>query len=297
MSRLRLPTLSDSVSGWLFLLPAEMPFLVFVLWPLLHGLTISFFDVRLAETEFIGLENYRSLLADESFRYAVWNTCCFVVFVVPTVWLLSLAVAAVVFPLGRIAQSFLRFACYVPVIAGSVCLAMVWLWILDDHHGLLNYLCNALFGINVDWLGRTDTALPSLAVVVISWSLGQPIIIFLAALAGMPPELHEAAAIDGAGPLRRFWYVTLPLLRPASLFVFVTQTLGVFQVFVVVLLLTVNGGPAHATRTVVYGMYETAFTPPYDFDYAAAQGTLLLVLLSAVAAVQFRWLGRQSTWK
>ena len=297
MIRLR-PLGSDAgLSGWLFLLPAGVPFAVFVLWPLFHGLAISFFDVRLSEMEFIGLANYRRLITDESFHYAVWNTCCFVVLVVPTVWLFSLGVAAIVFPLGRVAQSFFRFAFYVPVIAGSVCLAMVWLWIFDDQYGLLNYICGDLLGVEVDWLGRTDTALPSLAVVVISWSLGQPIIIFLAALGGIPTQLHEAAAIDGAGPLRRFWYVTLPLLRPASLFVLVTQTLGVFQVFVVVLLLTVNGGPAHATRTVVYGMYETAFTPPYDFDYAAAQGTLLLVILSMVAIMQFRLLGRQSGWK
>ena len=130
--------------------------------------------------------------------------------------------------------------------------------------------------------------------VVISWSLGQPIIIFLAALGGISPELYEAARIDGAGPLRRFWHVTLPMLRPASLFVLVTQTIGVFQVFVVVLLLTVNGGPAHGTRTIVYGMYETAFTPMYDFDYAAAQGSVLLVALGTIAILQFRLLGRET---
>ena len=104
--------------------------------------------------------------------------------------------------------------------------------------------------------------------------------------------MDEAA--DGAGPLRRFWHVTLPMLRPASLFVLVTQTIGVFQVFVVVLLLTVNGGPAHGTRTIVYGMYETAFTPMYDFDYAAAQGSVLLVALGTIAILQFRLLGRET---
>ena len=240
--------------------------MAFVPWPLVHGLAISVFDVQLSGVEFIGLTNYRRLLSDESFRYAAWNTCCFVVLVVPVVWLVSLGVAAIVFPLGRVTQSFFRFAFYVPVIAGGECLAMVRPWIVDDQYGLLNYVCSELLGSKVDWLGRTDTALPSLAVVVISWSLGQPIIIFLAALGGIPTQLYEAADIDGAGPLRRFWHMTLPLLRPASLLVLVTQTLGVFQVFVVVLLLTVNGGPAHATRTIVYGMYETAFAPPYDFD-------------------------------
>ena len=284
----------EALGGLMFLLPAAIPFLLFVLWPLVHGVATSFFDVRLTEQEFIGLENYRRLAADESFGYAIRNTCFFVMLVVPVVWAISLAVAVIVYPLGRLAQSFFRFAFYVPVVAGSVCLAMVWLWIYNDQYGLVNYVGESLFGVKIDWLGRPDTALPSLAVVVISWALGQPIIIFLAALGGIPPELHEAARIDGAGPFRRFWHVTLPLLRPASLFVLVTQTIGVFQVFVVVLLLTVNGGPAHRTRTIVYGMYETAFTPMYDFDYAAAQGTVLLVGLALVAVAQFRLLGRQT---
>ena len=280
--------------GWMFLLPAAIPFVAFVLWPLIHGVALGFFDVQLRETRFIGLENYHRLIGDETFWAAVKNTCGFVVLVVPTVWVLSLGVSAVVFPMGRWARSFFRFAFYVPVVAGGVCLAMVWLWIFDQRYGLLNHVTGSLLGLELDWLGRTATALPSLAVVVLSWSLGQPIIIFLAALGGIPPELYEAARIDGAGPLRRFWHVTLPLLRPASLFVLVTQTIGVFQVFVVVLLLTVNGGPAHGTRTIVYGMYETAFTPMYDFDYAAAQGSVLLVALGTIAILQFRLLGRKT---
>jgi len=296
MSTLVMTKRGSSVGGWLFVLPAGIPFVVFVLWPLVHGVALSFFDVQLGGTEFVGLENYRRMAGDETFWSAVRNTCCFVALVVPTVWAGSLLIAAVVFPLGRWARSFFRFAFYVPVVAGGVCLAMVWMWIFNDQYGLLNYVTGELAGIELDWLGRTDTALPSLAMVVITWSLGQPIIIFLAALGGIPPELHEAARIDGAGPCRRFWHVTLPLLRPASLFVLVTQTIGVFQVFVVVLLLTVNGGPANATRTIVYGMYETAFTPMYDFDYAAAQGSVLLVVLALVAVVQFRFLGRQTSW-
>ena len=280
--------------GWMFLLPAGVPFIAFVLWPLIHGVALGFFDVQLGETRFVGLANYRRLLDDETFWAAVQNTCGFVVLVVPTVWMLSLGISALVYPMGSFARSFFRFAFYVPVVAGGVCLAMVWMWIFDQQYGLLNHITGSLLGVQVDWLGRTDTALASLAVVVISWSLGQPIIIFLAALGGIPPELHEAARIDGAGPLRRFWHVPLPLLRPASLFVLVTQTIGVFQVFVVVLLLTVNGGPAHSTRTIVYGMYETAFTPMYDFDYAAAQGSVLLVALGTIAVLQFRLLGRQT---
>lgn len=282
-------------TAYLFLLPALIPFALFVLWPLLHGIYLSLFDIGLREQKWIGAANYWRLWNDESFHYALRNTLFFVALVTPSVWASSLLIAAVVFPLGRFAQSFFRFAFYIPVVAGGVCLSMVWLWIFNYSYGLLNYLTFSVIGTRIDWLGNPHTALPSLAVVVISWTLGQPIIIFLAALGGIPPHLHEAAMLDGAGPLRRFWHITFPLLRPASLFVLVTQTIGVFQVFVVVLLLTINGGPAHSTRTIVYGMYETAFTPPYDFDYAAAQGVALLILLSGVAALQFRLLGREAS--
>jgi multiple sugar transport system permease protein len=149
-----------------------------------------------------------------------------------------------------------------------------------------------LVGIHrIAWLANTKTALPALAVVVLSWVLGQPIVLFIAAMGGIPEELYDAARIDGAGAWQEFWRVTLPLLRPTMLFLLVTQTLGVFQVFVVVLLLT-RGGPAYATQTIVYSMYQTAFQF-WDFGYAAAMGVVLLILVSIIAVVQFRFLGQE----
>ena len=124
--------------------------------------------------------------------------------------------------------------------------------------------------------------------------VARELVVFLQRPGGQSQFSEILRRQQSAGPLRRFWHVTLPMLRPASLFVLVTQTIGVFQVFVVVLLLTVNGGPAHGTRTIVYGMYETAFTPMYDFDYAAAQGSVLLVALGTIAILQFRLLGRET---
>jgi len=155
--------------AYLFLLPAYLPFVLFILWPLLHGLYLSFFDVGLQKKTWIGLDNYLRLFHDEWFRYAIRNTCFFVVIVVPIVWLTSLVISLLVFPLGRLAQSFFRFAFYVPVVAGGVCLAMVWLWIFNYSYGLLNYITSSTLGVQVNWLGQMETALPSLAVVVISF--------------------------------------------------------------------------------------------------------------------------------
>lgn len=277
--------------AYIFLLPALVPFFVFVLYPLLAGLQLSFYDAQLVARKWIGLANFVALARDSAFRLAVLNTVYFVVGVVPVTVALSLILAVIVHPLRRAAQSFFRLAFYLPVVAAGVVLSIVWLYIYNPTYGLLNYLLS-LVGIGrVEWLGRTETALPSLALVVVSWTVGQPLILFLAGLAGIPPELYDAAAIDGAGGWDRFWRVTLPLLRPTALFVLVTQTIGVFQVFVVVLLMT-RGGPANATQTIVYRIYETAFSF-FQFGYASAMGVVLLIIVGLVAIAQFRFLGQE----
>ena len=277
--------------AYLFLLPALIPFFLFVLLPLLEGLRLSFYDAELVKREWVGLKNFQDLTQDSAFRQAVLNTIYFVIGVVPVTVALSLGLAVIIHPLRRAAQSFFRLAFYLPVVAAGVVLSMVWLYIYNPTYGLLNYLLS-LVGIGrVEWLGRTETALPALAAVVVSWTIGQPLILFLAGLAGIPQDLYDAASIDGAGGWAKFWFVTLPLLRPTALFVLVTQTIGVFQVFVVVLLMT-RGGPVNATQTIVYRIYETAFSF-FHFGYASAMGVVLLLLVSLVAVVQFRLLGQE----
>jgi len=182
-------------------------------------------------------------------------------------------------------------AFYLPVVAAGVVLSMVWLYIYHPTYGLLNYLLTVVGLPRVAWLGTTGTALPSLAVVVASWTIGQPLIIFLAGLAGIPQDLYDAASIDGAGAWHKFWRVTLPLLMPTTLFVLVTQTINVFQVFVVVLLMT-RGGPFNATQTIVFRIWETAFSF-FQFGYASAMGVVLILLVSIVAVIQFKLLGRE----
>lgn len=277
--------------AYLFLLPALIPFLIFILGPLLAGLRLSFYDARLADQTFIGLANFVNLANDEAFRRAVINTFIFVFIVVPTTVILSLFIALMVSPLRQHAQSFFRMAFYLPVVASGVVLTMVWLYIYNPTYGLLNYLLSQIGVSRIEWLGRTETALPALAVVVVSWTIGQPVILFLAGLAGIPRTLYDAAKIDGASAWQEFMYVTLPLLKPTTLFVMVTQTIGVFQVFVVVLLMT-RGGPANATQSIVYRIYETAFTF-FRFGYASAMGVVLLILVSLVAVIQFRLLGQE----
>lgn len=295
-----------------FVLPAYLFFGLFMLVPLLQGIYLSFFDAGLKGREFVGLENFRHLAQDESFHRAVVNTFLFVLGVVPLGLALSLGIAVLVYPLGKGWQTFFRLAFYLPVVASAVVLSMVWLWIFNPSYGLLNALLKPFLpaltwlqgqlsrlGVEnvswlnwpIPWLGQTETALLSLGLVVLSWTLGQPVILFLAALGSIPPELHEAARIDGASDWQQFWRITLPLLRPTTLFVLVTQTIGVFQVFVVVLMMT-QGGPFYATETIVHRIYQVAFNA-YQFGYASAMAVVLAAIVGVVALLQFKFLGQE----
>ncbi len=282
----------EARAAYLFLAPAMLAYAVFQLYPLAQGLWLSLFQAGLTpERTFVGLRNFERLAVDERFRRALINTAFLVGGLVPLALTLSLGIALLVQPLAKRAQAFFRLAFYLPGVAGGVVLAMVWLWILNPTYGLLNSLLGA-FGVRpVAWLGTTEWALPSLGMVVLTWILGQPIILFVAGLDSIPPELPEAARLDGAGPWALFRRVTLPMLRPTLLFVLVTQTIGAMQVFVVVHVMT-RGGPANATQTIVYRIYETAFDF-YEYGYASAMAVVLLALIAVVAVVQFRLLGQE----
>lgn len=290
----------DARTAYLFILPAYIPFLIFVVYPLVDGLRLSFYEagINKAKWKFVGFQNFiRLFTTDNVFQIALWNTLLFVVIVVPVTLVFTIFIAVIVYPLPKVPQSFIRMAFYMPVVSGGVILSMVWIWIFNRDFGLLNYLLDAigfyrLTGMEkIGWLALTETALPSLALVVISWTLGQPLILFLAALGGIPEELYDAAKIDGANSWQVFWKITLPLLKPTTLFNLVTQTIGVFQVFVVVLLMT-SGGPANATQTIVFRIYENGFIF-YKYGYAAAMGVVLLIIVGAVAYFQFKFLGSE----
>lgn len=277
--------------AYFFILPAYIPFLIFTVYPLLEGVRLSLYDATLKGQTFIGLENFKQLFQDEAFVRGLQNTVFFVVGVVPVALFLSLFIAVMIFPLRKSVQSFFRMSFYLPVVASGVILSMVWLWIYSPTFGLLNYILMSIGLPRVEWLGATSTALPSLALVVLTWIMGQPVILFVASLGNIPTSLLEAAEIDGANSWQRFWKVTFPLLLPTTLYVLVTQTIGVFQVFVVVLLMT-RGGPAYATMTIVYDIWQTAFDF-YHFGYASAMGVVLLIIVGTIAVIQYRFLGRE----
>lgn len=293
----------DGRWGYLFIAPAMIPFLIFTAYPLVQGILLSFYNagVNRDKWEYIGLKNYTNLLTrDPVFPTAIKNTFLFVLGVVPTAMVVCLFVAVLIYPMTQRKQTFFRAAFYMPVVSAGVVLAMVWVYIYSQEYGLLNYLLEVTGILNlinngekIGWLAQSDTALISLSIVVLSWSLGQPLILFLAGLAAIPEALYDAAKIDGANSWQAFWRITLPLLRPTILFVLVVLTIAVFQVFVVVQLMTL-GGPANATQTIVYRIWVSAFTT-FKFGYASAMAVILLAIVSVLAIIQFKLLDRQLT--
>ncbi len=289
--------------GYFFIAPAMIPFLIFTIYPLVQGLWLSLYKagVNRDKWTYIGLKNYTNLLTrDPVFPTAIKNTFLFVLGVVPAAMVICLFVAVLIYPLSQRKQTFFRAAFYMPVVSAGVVLAMVWVYIYSQEYGLLNYIFESLglldllnSGEKIGWLAQTNTALMSLAIVVLSWSLGQPLILFLAGLGAIPETLYDAAKIDGANSWQSFWKITLPLLRPTILFVLVVLTIAVFQVFVVVQLMTL-GGPANATQTIVYRIWVSAFTA-FKFGYASAMAVILLAIVSVLAIIQFKLLDRQLT--
>ena len=184
--------------------------------------------------------------------------------------------------------TFFRAAFYIPTVVSGVILSVIWLWIFNPAYGLLNYLVS-LFGFkHIVWLASKYT-LYYLMIVVLSFGFGVPVIVYLAAMGNISPELYEAARIDGATRRDIKWKITFPLLKPTTFFLLVIRTIGVFQVWVVIQLLT-DGGPAHSTETIVFQIYRYAFM--YNqFGRASALGMVLVAIIVVIIQLQRKYIG------
>lgn len=274
-----------------FLLPYAILFLLFVLGPLVYGFWISLHDwhVLSREVPFIGLRNYATALGDDLFWHSLTVTGLFVLFTVPLGNAVSLLMAI------GLNQRFMgttlyKVAFYLPVVLSIAVVAIVWRWLYQADFGILNQLLGATLGLNVKWL-NPENALRSLALLSVWWGAGGNMLIYLAALKSVPPELHEAAELDGATAWRRFWATTWPWIQPAVLFCIVISTIASSQVFGQSYILT-GGGPADRTLTTVLYMYRQGFGM-YQLGYASAVAYLLFVIVLGLSLVQFRALRKQ----
>ena len=238
----------------------------------------------------MGLENYKTTFSSSLFYKSIWNTLVYTVFTVPLSLCISFIVAILILPFKKKVQSLFKSMYYLPAVASGVALSVVWLWIYDPlPTGLLNSLL-ANFGIsNVNWLGSSDTAMFSLILMALLAGHGTQIIIYLAALLGVPSSLFEAADLDGATFLQKVWFIVLPLVKPTTLFLLVTGVIGSFQVFMNAYMMT-GGGPDNATTMVGLMIFNNAFKYS-DYGLACAQALSLAVVIAAISLLQFKLMG------
>ncbi len=277
-------------AAYLFILPSVLMFLLFTLYPLILSFLLSFKRANLVSSKWVGIANFVSIFKDDIFLLALKNTFLFVVMLVPTIVFLAFFTALKISTLNNSLKTFFRGAFYLPTVLSGVILSLIWLWIFNPAFGLLNYLVKLLGFKPVVWLASKGT-LYYLMFVVFTFNFGVPVIIYLASIMNIPSELYEAARIDGASRREIKWKITFPLLKPTTFFLFVTQTIAVFQVWVVVQLLT-NGGPAHRTETIVFQIYKTAFWFN-QFGRASAMGMVLVVLIILVTIMQKLYAGEE----
>ncbi|MEM8532006.1 MAG: sugar ABC transporter permease [Chloroflexota bacterium] len=279
------------VVGYLFLLPALIVLLVFLLYPVTYGAVLSFYDYSiLAPAEFTGFENFQKLLTDSIFHISLIHSVQYLL-VVPIIQIFSFGLAMLVnHKLPGIA--FFRAAFYVPVITAAVVVALAWQWIFDLEYGLLNSWLQSLQIIRepIAWLDQPAIALWSIMFVTFWRGLGFYMVIYLAGLQGIPRELEEAAAIDGVGRWQRLWYITIPLMMPTIAFCSIWSSIAALKVFDEVLVMSRPnpGGPANSTMVVNLLMYLTAFDD-FDFGYAAAQGLVLAGIIMIFTLLNLRF--------
>lgn len=277
-------------SWYLFMAPAFILFLIFHLgiWVFLVALSFSNWSL-LGEPSWAGFDNYVRLTQDPVLFKSFKNTIVYaLMFVVPLAGF-SLGLAMLVNQKIR-GISFFRAAYFLPVVTSISVLAIIWSWLLIPRPtGPLNYLIGFANIPPQDWLVNPNLALPVLTVMTLWTRMGYFMLLWLAGLQAIPPQMYEAAEIDGANKWNLFWHITLPLLKPTSVFIVIISTIEAFRMFGPVFILT-GGGPNNATTTLVYYVWQTAFAR-FDMGYAAAVSILLFVMILIVAIIQRRYLG------
>ncbi|MBN9392579.1 MAG: sugar ABC transporter permease [Chloroflexi bacterium] len=278
---------------YLFILPGVILFLVWTVYPLVNMFVMSFFQWNLVKPSiFLGFDNYARAFGDEIFWQALRNTIFYAVISVPGQLILGLAVALLVnqkLPF----RAFFRTMFYLPVVSSWLVVSLIFMYLYNSQAGLLNYLLKDILHIIPSyqaWLQNPVTALFAICALGIWKGVGWTMVIFLAGLQSVPPTLYESAAMDGANTWRRFWHITLPLIRPTIVFATVMLSIGAFNVFIQVYVMT-GGGPQHSTETLMTYMYSEAFKF-LDLGYGAALSWIFAIGIFIISILEIRFLRR-----
>jgi len=277
--------------AYAFIAPIVVVFGVFRIFPSIETLVFSFYNVNIVTKKFIplGLKNFRNLLNDQSFLLSFKNTFLFAAAVVVVATLLGLILASMFDSKIRFAGLF-RAVYFAPYITSTVAAAVVWGFLYDPTFGLFNALLKMVGLAPRGWIASTKDALSSVVIFSIWKTIGYNIVIYIASIQNIPDIYYEAATIDGAGPLTKFFKITMPLLASTTLFIVIYNTILALQAFDQVFVLTA-GGPAESSTVVVLQIYKQAFLN-YHFGYASAMAFVLFLFLLGITILQFK-IGRR----
>lgn len=280
----------QTLLGWLCLLPAILYAGVFLVFPVIYSLILSFQKWTLyGAQEFIGLENYRRLFEDDVFWLSLKNAGRYAIWFVPLSIITALLVAILLNQKIRGIKAY-RTAYFVPVVSSGVAVAVVWSFLFDTHYGLINDWIGRIGLPRIGWLTDPKYAMASVIIFSIWRGLGSNVVIYLAALQGVPSHLYEAAEIDGAGPWAKFRYITLPMVSPTTFFMLIMGLIGAFQVFEQIMIMT-GGGPMRSTYVVYMYMYDYAFRYN-EMGYASAVGYIMAIIIFALTIINMKVSGR-----
>lgn len=259
-------------------------FAIFFVYPIYKAFAGSLHDWNplIGKYDFIGLDNFKAVLGNGLFWKSMNNTLIFTFFSVLFRIIIGLALALAISSRLTRFKTFFQGLFYMPTITPLVAVSFVWMWMFDPQFGLIN----KIFGLDINWLKDSDWALPAIIIMTIWKDFGYATVIFLGGLMGLPEEVFEAAEVDGASKWQTFWKITLPLLKPTTIFVLITSLITYLQAYIQILIMT-DGGPGTSTYVISYLIYDEAFVN-YNFGTASAMAILLFVVIGLLTLIMFR---------
>ena len=237
--------------------------------------------------DWIGWENFQTILTDSLFWKSIWNTFYFSIFAVVFRIVLGLAIALLLYSKLSKFKTTLRGLFYMPTVTPLVAVSLVWVWMFDPQFGLIDKAT----GLDINWLHNQTWAMPAIIIMTIWKDFGYATVLYLAALMNVPKDLYEAAAIDGANSWQTFWRITVPMIKSTTIFVLITSVITYMQAYVQILMMT-EGGPGTSTYTISYLIYEDAFEK-YNFGEASAMSVVLFLITGVLTLIMFKVTGEK----
>ena len=284
---------SDAVSGYLFLLPALLAFLLFIGAPMVITIVLSFFDYNMLQgSEWINFDNYIEFFKNPTSWQIIWNTFKLTLILVALHIVIALLLAFVIYKEKRGPVKYVyRTAVYLPSILTTASVAIAWYYMFNYDFGVFNWLLSQLGISGVKWLTSSSGVIVAICLFSLWKFVGTPFLYYLIGLQGIPDGYYEAAQIDGANKIQTFFHITLPMLTPTLFFVITISTINTFQIFDEPYIIT-NGGPGNASRTLALHVYEKAFKA-YEMGYASSVSVVLFIIVLVITIILY---STQNKW-